>query len=189
MKVNRISKSQALTGMVSLITAVILFHGLIITGVLPYEIVWAGKLNSVQEMYVFEAVSLFINVVLLITLLVKGNYLKFPISDKIVNAVLWFFIVVFSLNTVGNLLAETLFEKAIFTPLTFVSAILLWIIVRKKKKRPLLKHVFMYFNGGRYGCSITFRSRHYFRHKQPPAPLVFHLVVSSGKLVSSVTLS
>ena len=37
-------------------------------------------------------------------------------------------------NTVGNLMAETWFEKLVFTPLTLLSSILIWIIVRKDKK-------------------------------------------------------
>jgi hypothetical protein len=42
-------------------------------------------------------------------------------------------VLVFALNSVGNLLAKSLFEKAVFTPLTLISAILIWIILRKDK--------------------------------------------------------
>ncbi len=117
--------------MLGLLTAVIIFHIFILAGIVPYEIVWAGKLQSVQEMYVFEAISISINAILITVLLLKGNFIKLSVPAKLLDGVLWFFVAVFALNTVGNLMAETLFEKAFFTPLTFLSAVLIWIIVRK----------------------------------------------------------
>jgi len=116
---------------IGLLTAVIVFHMLIIIRIIPYEIVWAGKLKSVNEMYVFEMVSVLVNILLLAVLLLKGNYLKHKINSKIINGILWFFVFVFALNTVGNLMAESFFEKAVFTPLTLILAILIWVIIRK----------------------------------------------------------
>lgn len=119
--------------MLLLLSLVMIFHLSILTQIVPYDIVWAGKLKTKQEMYVFETVSILINSILISTLLIKGNYLKINISHKIINAILWIHVVLFSLNTLGNLTAKTLFEKAVFTPLTFVSAILIFIIVKPNK--------------------------------------------------------
>lgn len=130
---NIISKAQALKIILGLLTAVIVFHTLIITQIISYEIVWAGKLKSVNEMYVFEIISILVNVLLITILLLKGNVIKHKISDKIINGILWFFVFVFALNTFGNLLAKSLFEKVVFTPLTIISALLIWIIIRKDK--------------------------------------------------------
>jgi hypothetical protein len=117
---------------------VVIFHALIIIGIIPYEIVWAGKLKSVSEMYVFEIVSIIVNMLLLIVLLLKGNFLKHTINEKIINGILWVFVLVFGLNTIGNLFAKSLFEKAVFTPLTLILALLIWIILRKDKtNKPL----------------------------------------------------
>jgi len=127
----KVSKDQALIMIIGLLTAVIVFHMLIIIRIIPYEIVWAGKLKSVNEMYVFEMVSVLVNILLLAVLLLKGNYLKHKINSKIINGILWFFVFVFALNTVGNLMAESFFEKAVFTPLTLILAILIWVIIRK----------------------------------------------------------
>ena len=130
---NKISKNQALKIILGVLTAIFVFHILIIIRIIPYEIVWAGKLKSVNEMYVLEMVSILVNILLLAVLLLKGNYIKHKIDSKIINGILWFFVLVFALNTVGNLLAKSLFEKAVFTPLTLISALLLYIIVRKDK--------------------------------------------------------
>jgi hypothetical protein len=126
-------KNIALISMLLLLSLVMIFHLSILTQIVPYDIVWAGKLKTKQEMYVFESVSILINSILISTLLIKGNYLKINISRKIINAILWIHVVLFSLNTLGNLTAKTLFEKAVFTPLTFVSAILIFIIVKPNK--------------------------------------------------------
>lgn len=124
---------RALVGMIGLMMLVIVFHLLIVAQVIPYTIVWAGRLNSVQEMYAFEAVSIIINFLLVIVLLLKGEYIKNRLSRRLLNGFLWFFLIVFALNTVGNLTAETLFERVVFTPLTLLSAVLLWVILRKGK--------------------------------------------------------
>jgi len=124
----------ALKIMIGLLIAVILFHSLIITQIIPYTIVWAGKLKEVESMWKFETISIAINSFLLTTLLLKGNYLKSKISDKILNAILWLFMFVFVINTIGNLMSKTLFEKIVFTPLTLIAAVLIWIIVQTKRK-------------------------------------------------------
>ena len=130
---NKISRNQVLKIILWLLTAIIIFHILIIIRIIPYEIVWAGKLKSADEMYVYEMVSVFVNILLLAVLFLKGNYIKHNIDIKIINGILWFFVFVFALNTIGNLMAKSFFEKAVFTPLTLILAILIWIIIRKDK--------------------------------------------------------
>ena len=130
----KITKKQALKMMLGLLIVVIIFHLAIITQLIPYTIVWAGKLKTVEDMYAFEALSISINIFLIAILLLKGNYIKHGISNKALNIILWLFVAIFSLNTIGNLMAETLFEKIVFTPLTLLSAILIWTILRKDKE-------------------------------------------------------
>lgn len=125
--------------MTGLLVTVILFHVLILTQVIPYTIVWAGKLKSVQEMLLFEIVSILINGFLILVLLLKGDYIKNSISVKLLNGIIWFFVFVFLLNTLGNLTSKTLLEKTVFTALTLVSSILLWLIVRPKKIKKSIK--------------------------------------------------
>lgn len=129
-----ITKRQALKMMIALLALVIIFHLAIITQLIPYTIVWAGRLKTLEEMYTLEAVSISVNIFLIAVLVLKGDYVKHRISDKALNLILWLFVALFALNTIGNLMAESLFEKLVFTPLTFLSAILIWAILRKKKE-------------------------------------------------------
>jgi hypothetical protein len=128
-----ISQQQALKSMLALLMAVILFHLSVFFQIIPYTIVWAGKLNNVQEMRVFESVSLLICIFHITVLLLKGNYIKNKIPTIIINIVLWGFVALFTLNTVGNLFAKSSFELYFFTPLTFISALLSLRILLGKK--------------------------------------------------------
>jgi hypothetical protein len=128
---NFISK-YAIKAFLGLLLAVILFHICIILKIIPYDIAWGGRLTNDAEMYVFETISILINVFLSWVLLMKGNLVKFKLSNKVVNGILWIFFAIFILNTIGNLFAKTFFEK-FFAILTGLSAILIWNILKEKK--------------------------------------------------------
>ena len=117
--------------MLYLLVAVILFHLCIMLKIVSYEITWGGRLKNESEMYVFETISIIINLYLFLTLLIKGNYIKRLISMKKVNVTLWVFFAVFLLNTIGNIISKTYFEK-FFALLTLFFSILIWIILRKE---------------------------------------------------------
>lgn len=119
-----ISFPFALWTMIVLNSIIILFHFLVLFQIVPFDIVWAGKLKSVEEMLVFESISIAINVILMFMLLIKGELLKVNISKNLVNAMLWIFVIVFALNTIGNLFSKTSLETFLATPLTLISAIL-----------------------------------------------------------------
>ena len=130
-----ISQKQALILMITLLTVVLLFRTLVLTGIIPYAIVWAGKISSVKEMRILEATSIIINSFLIIILLLKSDYIQNKIPIKILNAIIWLFVIFFSLNTIGNFFAKSKFELYFFTPLTFISTILcLRIVIDKKVK-------------------------------------------------------
>lgn len=98
--------------------------------VIPYEITWGGKLKNDNEMYVFEILSISINSFFLYVLLQKGNYVKRIFGVKTLSIILWIFFAIFALNTIGNLFAESTFEKS-FTILTLLNAILIWLVNKK----------------------------------------------------------
>ena len=119
--------------MIALLAAVILFHVLVLVQVIPYTIVWAGKINTVEEMVTMETVSIAINVILILVLSLKGNYIKSKISPGILNAIIWLFVFVFALNTIGNLFSKSSLELYLFTALTFISTLLCLRIVLERK--------------------------------------------------------
>ena len=115
-----------------LLFSIILFHICILIKVMPYDITWGGRLTNDAEMYIFETISILINVFLCWILLMKSNLLKWKFSTKTINIILWIFFIIFVLNTFGNIFAKTYFEK-FFAFLTGLFSVLLWIILKKKK--------------------------------------------------------
>jgi len=118
--------------LIGILFSVILFHICIIVKIIPYDIAWGGRLTNDNEMYVFESISILINLFLSWLLLMKGEFVQFKFTNKTVNLILWIFFALFILNTVGNLFAKTNFEK-LFALLTGLSAILIWNIIKHKK--------------------------------------------------------
>lgn len=124
-------RANAINLFLGLLSMVIVFHVFILTKIIPYTIAWGGRLENDAEMYVFELISIAINLLIMFVLAIKAGYLTMKVSEKILDIVLWIFFFLFCLNTLGNLLAETIFEKS-FSVLTAISALLIWIILRKK---------------------------------------------------------
>ena len=118
-----ISFQFAVNSMLLLLSAVLVFHILILSGVIPYEIVWGGRLESEEQMVQFETVSIIVNLFILLVVLIRAGYLKLSLNDKIIRGALWVLAVIFLLNTVGNIFSVNFWEMVIFTPLTFVSMI------------------------------------------------------------------
>lgn len=128
----RFKKQQIINFIIALLCIVLLFHFLILTQLIPYDVVWGGKLTSTQQMIGFETISIIVNLVILLIVCLKGQHIRNSISEKVINAILWVFFIIFSLNTFGNLFAESLIERIVFTPLTLLLAICFWLILKQK---------------------------------------------------------
>ncbi|SHF23742.1 hypothetical protein SAMN03080594_10336 [Arenibacter palladensis] len=127
------NKRIALKIMFLLLGALLIFHVLIFTEQIPYDKVWAGKLNSVEEMKAFEAFSILTNLFMILILSIKYKFLESGKSNKAIDILIWVFVVFFALNTVGNMFAKSLIELILGGILTLVSSILCFIIVKKEK--------------------------------------------------------
>lgn len=123
-----INHKNAIRLLIGILSLVIIFHFLILVKIIPFNIAWGGRLKSEQEMYVFESISVALNLFLIWIILLKAKNVK----RKIINIILWIFLGIFSLNTIGNLFAKTTFEK-FFSILTFIFALLILRILMKKK--------------------------------------------------------
>ena len=129
------SKKLALISMFFILSAILIFHFLIFTEQIPYDKVWAGKLNSVEEMKSFEAFSILLNVFMLIILGIKYKQLEKGIKNKIIDMFVWVFTVIFALNTIGNLFSKSMTELIFGTFLTLTSSILCFVIVKKNNTK------------------------------------------------------
>lgn len=119
-----ISERLAVMIMMIIFSCVLVFHALVISGVIPYGIVWAGRLKSWDEMIVFETISIVLNTFMMLMVAIRGELIKGPAKARWLIGVLWGMAILFGMNTIGNLFAENSWETLIFTPLTFISSLL-----------------------------------------------------------------
>jgi len=125
-------KKTAQRLLILLFSLSLLFHLLVVVKVIPYAIVWGGRLQTDTDMYRFETVSIIVNLFSLMVLLLKSGIIKSPIRPSFVNGALWVMFALMAMNTVGNLFSGNNLERIIFTPLTLVSAILLLVVLLRK---------------------------------------------------------
>ena len=60
----------------ALLSVIVVFHLLVLSGVIPYNIVWGGRLESAAQMYVLETVSLAVILAVILVVAIKGGYIK-----------------------------------------------------------------------------------------------------------------
>ncbi len=118
-----LSLKFSIDAMLILLILVLCYHVFILTELIPYQIVWGGRIETKPQMYVFETISIVINLVIFTIILLKGAYIKTNIPVRVINILLWILVAIFVLNTIGNLFSNNFLEMIIFTPLTFISSI------------------------------------------------------------------
>lgn len=119
-------------GILILFILIVIFHFLVIFGIIPFQNVWGGRLKTQEEMLKFEAFSLILNLIFIAVVLVKVGFWKVKISPKIISILLWIMTSLFALNTIGNLFAVNNLEKYMATPITFILSVLCFILAREK---------------------------------------------------------
>jgi hypothetical protein len=117
---NLIPEKLAIYGIFIILSLIVLFHLLIVTGVIPFDIVWGGRLQNHSQMLQFETISILMNLVMLGIVAIRAGFYKLNPNFPIVRIALYLMSGLFFLNTIGNLLSNNHMEKIIFTPLTVI---------------------------------------------------------------------
>ena len=110
-------------GMLILLSLFLILNFLIILKIIPYHLVWGGRLKSDKEMYRFETISILINAIFLFVILTQANFVQIEIPKKIITYALWIMAGLFCLNTIGNALSKNKIEQRLFTPITILLTI------------------------------------------------------------------
>jgi hypothetical protein len=96
----------------------ILFHLSVIMGIVffnyvPVDFLWGGKMETREQLLGFEIISLFVMVLCCIIVLIKSEWIRIPKLKGAAGIALWILVVLFALNTIGNIYAKTTFEKSL----------------------------------------------------------------------------
>jgi len=114
------------------------FHIFIIIGIEFFNFnltnyLWGGQLKSKTELIQFEMISILIQFLCIIILYLRIRINKFSRYKIILNIFIWTLFILFVLNTIGNLFANSLLEKIIFTPITIVLSLFMFRIGIEKE--------------------------------------------------------
>jgi hypothetical protein len=110
-------------GLLILLALFLLLHFIILLKIIPYNLIWGGRLKSDKEMYRFEIFSVLITSLFIIVVLVQANFCMIKIPHKIITVALWLMTGLFVLNTLGNVVSKNKIERLVFTPVTIAMAV------------------------------------------------------------------
>ena len=101
----------------------LIYHALIIIQVIPYANAWGGRLPNIESMYVFETISVLMQVIFLTIAVLKHRHVGGKKTQKVLSTLLFGLSALLLLNTVGNIFSTSVFEAIVFTPLTLVMSV------------------------------------------------------------------
>lgn len=110
----------ATTGILTILTFLIVFHLLVISRVIPSDMVWGGNLAEKNPLLLMESISIFVNLLLLVFVGAFSKIIRIRMASRVIKAGFWIMFVLFMLNTLGNLLSKNPLEMYLFTPLTLL---------------------------------------------------------------------
>jgi hypothetical protein len=130
-----VSERLAVKSILIILSLIVLFHLAILLGLIPFDMVWGGRLKDAVQMRRFEAISILANGIMMVVVAIRGGYLNLRVSARIITIALWLMSALFVLNTLGNLASVNSWERLIFTPLTLVLALLCLRLATSSDKR------------------------------------------------------
>ena len=110
-------------GLLILLSLFLLLHFTILIKIIPYNLIWGGRLKTDKEMYRFEIFSILTNSLFVIVVLVQANFMTIDMPKKIITYILWLMTGLFLLKTLGNAISKNKLEQRLFTPATILLAI------------------------------------------------------------------
>ncbi len=116
---------------------VFVFHVLVLLRIIPFSIVWGGKIKTIENMQKMEAVSLSVNALILVFVFSELGIIRKKCPGKLAKFFYLILLILFVLNTIGNLFSESGLEKIIFTPITLSLSIMSFILLFQKESQDI----------------------------------------------------
>jgi hypothetical protein len=120
-----ITERAAATALLVILGALAIFHVLMLAGALPSDIAWGGQAaDAPQTLRTLEVVGLVVTVLFAAALAAKAGFIGSARVRGPARIGMWIMFGYFVLNVIGNLASTSGVERAIFTPVSVVVALL-----------------------------------------------------------------
>jgi hypothetical protein len=112
------------TILITLLLLLLAMHVLILLRVLPYNIVWGGRIEDPASIVPYETGAMVVMLIFLAVAAIRIGYIRAGSMRKAAGVGMWIVFAYFVLNTVGNFASAVSLENLIFGPLSIVLALL-----------------------------------------------------------------
>jgi len=120
---NLISVKKAGTILLIALSALLLFHILVVFNLIPSDMIWGGQIND-SNFYIFELIAFVILILFIAIIMGKLEYFKFQKLRWVINPGVWIMTIYFILNAIGNFVSGVSSENFIFGPISIILALL-----------------------------------------------------------------
>ena len=103
---------------------------LVIIGIVPKDYVWGGRITENSQLLILESTTFIVNTLILWVIAMRVGFMKQRMKSKNITIILYILMALMALNTVGNIFAQTTFEKLMAIP-TLISAIGFYILAHR----------------------------------------------------------
>jgi hypothetical protein len=105
---------------------IVFYHICVLMQYIPYTLIYGGKIQSLEEMYIHEVFSLLVNILILSIIYVKKKFIIENKKNSLLNLMVYGLCVIFMFVSIYNLIAINLVEILIAVPYTFISVVMCW---------------------------------------------------------------
>ncbi|MBK5278893.1 MAG: hypothetical protein JJE09_08520 [Bacteroidia bacterium] len=117
----------------------IMFHlaiiiGIVIFNYVPIDFLWGGRMETRNQLLGFEFISLIVMAFCILIVLIHSERIRIPKLKNVVQIALWILFAMFVLNTLGNIIAKTMFEKFLAVVTAILSILCLRLALEKNQK-------------------------------------------------------
>jgi hypothetical protein len=85
--------------------------GILFLDFAPVDYLWGGRMDTPEQLLAFELISLAVIAICFLVVLIRAEIIKISFLMVLSRIILWILTFMFLINTVGNILAKTNFEK------------------------------------------------------------------------------
>ena len=117
---------------IAIIVLFIIFHILVLLGVVPSNLVWGGQIAEEATVMKHEILRLLGSFIFLAIIIEKLNQNKITKFRKLSNAAFWFIYIYFIITSIAKLVLAVTLERLIFIPVTVILSVLLFRLAIEK---------------------------------------------------------